>query len=306
MKKNTQLLKNKFYGLGLFEVLAVLLFSIFLPISMGYSQSYTYTGTVQTVTLPAGDYEIEMWGADGGGTTGTNSNAAVAKLGGKGGYAKGTLTLTATSIVNIYVGGKGATEGLSVPGGFNGGGTSGGGTGVSGVCGSGGGASDIRIGGTALTDRKMVAGGGGGAGYQECNGSANAISGGHGGGLIGGTPIAASYADRIGHGGTQTAGGAGGSNATYAAGGAGSFGLGGNGGTATSGGNGAGGGGGWYGGGAGSHGFYCAGGGGGGSSYIGGVTGGITMMYGDAGFVPNPDPVGNGTVVITSMAPCTG
>src|SRR5690606_22729809 len=90
------------------------------------------------------------------------------------------------------------------------------------------------------------------------------------------------------------------------AGGAGSFGLGGNGGTATSGGNGAGGGGGWYGGGAGSHGFYCAGGGGGGSSYIGGVTGGITMMYGDAGFVPNPDPVGNGTVVITSMAPCTG
>ena len=204
------------------------------------------------------------------------------------------------------LGGKGNTEGLNVPGGFNGGGNSGGGTSVSGVCGSGGGASDIRIGGNAFTDRKIVAGGGGAAGYQECNGSANVISGGHGGGLTGGNPIVGSYAARIGHGGTQTAGGAGGSDATYAAGNPGSFGLGGNGGTATSGGNGAGGGGGWYGGGAGSHGFYCAGGGGGGSSYIGGVTNGVTLMYGETGFVPNPDPTGNGTIIITSMVPCAG
>ena len=84
------------------------------------------------------------------------------------------------------------------------------------------------------------------------------------------------------------------------------LGLGGNGGTATSGGNGAGGGGGWYGGGAGAHGSNCAGGGGGGSSYIGGVTNGTTIMYGQTGFIPNPDSTGNGTVVITSMAACSG
>src|SRR5690606_14314943 len=30
------------------------------------------------------------------------------------------------------------------------------------------------------------------------------------------------------------------------------------------------------------------------------------FMYGETGFVPNPDTTGNGTVIITSMAPCTG
>src|SRR5690606_1609904 len=46
--------------------------------------------------------------------------------------------------------------------------------------------------------------------------------------------------------------------------------------------------------------------GGGGSSYLGGVSAGVTFMYGETGFVPNPDTTGNGTVIITSMAPCTG
>src|SRR5690554_5367926 len=307
MGKNTLSLKSKLRWLeaeGMFLMLFAFLFSCW----GGNAQTYTYTGSVQTVTLAPGSYQIEMWGGDGGGTTGTNANASVAKRGGVGGYASGTLTLTATTTVNIYVGGKGGTEGLAVPGGFNGGGASGGGTGVSGVCGSGGGASDIRLNGTALTDRVIVAGGGGGAGYQECNGLAGAISGGHGGGLTGGAPVAGGYINRIGQGGTQTAGGAGGTEVNYGAtAGAGSFGLGGAGGTATStSGNGAGGGGGWYGGGAGSHGFYCAGGGGGGSSYIGGVSAGVSYMYGQSGFVPNPDPNGNGTVVITNMAPCTG
>src|SRR5690606_31966668 len=232
MKKITQLSEPKVQRVST-KALVLMFLSLFLSVLKGYSQTYTYTGSVQTVTLPAGNYEIEMWGANGGGTTGANANANVPKLGGIGGYAKGNMTLTTSTSVNIYVGGKGATEALNVAGGFNGGGNSGGGTGVSGVCGSGGGASDIRIGGNALTNRIIVAGGGGAAGYQECNGTANAISGGHGGGLSGGTPIAASYANRIGQGGTQTAGGAGGLDATYAVGGAGSFGLGGAGGTAT-------------------------------------------------------------------------
>src|SRR5690606_25028833 len=260
MKKITQLSEPKVQWVST-KALVLMFLSLFLSVLKGYSQTYTYTGSVQTVTLPAGNYEIEMWGANGGGTTGANANANVPKLGGIGGYAKGNMTLTTSTSVNIYVGGKGATEALNVAGGFNGGGNSGGGTGVSGVCGSGGGASDIRIGGNALTDRQIVAGGGGAAGYQECNGSPNVITGGHGGGLTGGSPIPANYVNRIGHGGTQTAGGAAGSDVTYAVPSPGTFGLGGDGGvTSSSSGNGAGGGGGWYGGGAGSNGFYCAGG----------------------------------------------
>src|SRR5690554_4602384 len=307
MEKNTKLSRLKIRWLNT-RVLVLMLLGVLFSVFQGQAQIYTYTGSAQTVSLPAGSYEIEAWGADGGNTTGTNSNAGVAKLGGKGGYARGIMTITTTTTLSIYDVGKSSTEDLNDAGGVNGGGNSGDGTSTSGVCGSSGGASDVIVGGNALTDRVIVAGGGGGAGYQECNGAANVISGGHGGGLTGGTPIVGSYANRLGQGGTQTAGGAGGTEINYGATpGAGSFGLGGNGGTATStSGNGAGGGGGWYGGGAGSHGYYCAGGGGGGSSYIGGVTTGVTMMYGDPGFLPNPDATGNGTVVITSMAPCTG
>ncbi|SFN52528.1 SprB repeat-containing protein, partial [Paenimyroides ummariense] len=301
MKKITNQTKLKIRWLNN-NALVLLLFGMVLSFIQGQAQTFSHTGSVQTATLAAGSYEIEMWGADGGGTTGTNPSAAVAKLGGKGGYAKGTLTLTASTTVSIYVGGKGALEGLNVPGGFNGGGSSGTTTGA--VCGSGGGASDVRIGGNALTNRIIVAGGGGAAGYQECNGSPNVISGGNGGGSTGQTPAGFSYTSRVGKGGTQTAGGAGGTDTTHGNGSAGTLGLGGNGGTGT--GNGAGGGGGYYGGGGGSGGGSCAGGGGGGSSYVGGVTAGTTLMFGDAGFIPNPDSTGNGVIVIRSLAPCTG
>ena len=100
----------------------------------------------------------------------------------------------------------------------------------------------------------------------------------------------------------RVARGAGGADATYIPGNAGSFGLGGGGGTVNvASGNGAGGGGGWYGGGGGANGFYCAGGGGGGSSYIGGVTSGTTIMFGQTGFVTNPNPLNHGYVIITEL-----
>src|SRR5690606_17285753 len=38
----------------------------------------------------------------------------------------------------------------------------------------------------------------------------------------------------------------------------------------------------------------------------GGVISGVTHMYGDPNFIPNPDTTGNGLVVITSTIPCTG
>ncbi|MDR0368250.1 MAG: T9SS type A sorting domain-containing protein, partial [Bacteroidales bacterium] len=161
---------------------------------------------------------------------------------------------------------------------------------------SGGGGTDVRIGGTALGDRIIVAGGGGGAGY---NNTAPAQSGGDGGGLNGAGGIAPSYPTRVGQGGTQTAGGARGNysadNNTD-----GSLGQGGQGGDGAAGGGG--GGGGYYGGGGGCIGGQMSGGGGGGSGYIGGVTNGTTAQATQTGFIANPITDGNGFVRITIIS----
>ncbi|WP_235831929.1 glycine rich domain-containing protein, partial [Paenimyroides viscosum] len=272
------------------NVFVLFLIGLFLTFFQGHAQTFNYTGAVQTVTLPAGSYEIEAWGGDGG-------NNLAANTGGKGGYAKGILNVTTSTTYYIYVGGKGLTQQVastSVIGGFNGGGTSGAYSSVSLPASSGGGASHVAtttgLLSTLSTNQSaviIVAGGAGGAGSN--NGGSNTMNnGGHGGGLTGGNGAAGGYG---GTGGSQTAGGTG----TM---GNGSFGQGGN----NSGNNtGAGGGGGWYGGGAAQW-----EGSGGGSSYIGGIAAATTIMFGQAGFVPNPDTTGNGTISITSMAPCTG
>ncbi|GBR76874.1 glycine rich protein [Candidatus Termititenax persephonae] len=85
---------------------------------------YCYTGDVQTFIAPKdGTYRLEVLGAPGGGSEG-----------GMGGYAKGNIGLTAGATLYIYVGG---TTGWN------------------------GGATDIRLGGTELTNRIIVAGGDG-------------------------------------------------------------------------------------------------------------------------------------------------
>ena len=135
----------------------------------GKVYNYSYTGNVQSVTLPAGRYKLEVWGAQGG--RGTYSEAGT---GGQGGYAKGEIIFNSTTTLNIYVGGQGrnaieANSGSYVvdnPGGWNGGGMGGH------MAGSGGGATDIRLGGTALSNRIIVAGGGGGGGQQSSGGPA--------------------------------------------------------------------------------------------------------------------------------------
>ncbi|HPF83532.1 MAG TPA: glycine rich domain-containing protein, partial [Bacilli bacterium] len=206
-----------------------------------------------------GKYKIELWGASGGGTS---------AMSGRGGYTVGEFDLQLEQQLNIYVGGQGTTAelGLSAPGGYNGGGA----TGFSKqyLSSSGGGATDIRIDGSELVNRILVAGGGGGGGSK--NDSVATCNGGAGGGTAGtiGTCSAPSY---IGGAGTQSAGGAGGTyttntsiNAT-----AGTLGIGGTGSTyetSTSKSAGGGGGGGYYGGGGGSR----YGGGGGGSGYCSG------------------------------------
>lgn len=124
------------------------------------AQNFPYTGGQQTYTVPEnGYYKLEVWGAEGGGSRlSGNTNSG---LGGKGGYATGTVYLTAGTKLNIYVGGQGksSTSGTAA-GGYNGGGA-GYASSESEPGNGGGGATDIRISGTTLYYRAIVAGGGG-------------------------------------------------------------------------------------------------------------------------------------------------
>ncbi len=249
------------------------------------SQTFSYTGSMQTFTVPncVTSVNITCNGAAGGDGHNPGNQPK-----GQGGIASGTLSVTPGQTLYIYVGGQGQRSSSSpMQGGWNGGGNgyNYGNTGW--TCAGGGGASDVRSGGTALANRVIVAGGGGGGGSGSWgnggggNGGGNSGANGYdvGGGGYGG--------DRHGKGGTQNSGGAGGSDLSGgSAGSAGTLGFGGN---ASTGSNtlASGGGGGYYGGGGGS---YHGGGGGGGSSYTGGVTNGSTSSGGITG---------NGSVVIT-------
>ncbi len=257
------------------------------------TQTFSYTGAVQTFTVPAGVTSITLkaWGAQGGNVIDRLANST----GGKGGYAEGTLSVTPGQTLYLNIGGQGSTSGT---GGFNGGGAGGlaaaGGACYGGYGGGGGGATDIRTVANTTSNRVLVAAGGGGSGRDYCNGGCQPCGYGGGGGGAGGatgTNGSAAYNGGSGYGGTGINYGGG---ATQSAGGIGgpSDGGGSNVGTAgalATGGNGSagiydvaagGGGGGYYGGGGGggaSNGTGVAGGGGGGgSSYIGGVTSGST------------------------------
>jgi hypothetical protein len=269
------------------------LFALALALFSGtvYSQTtytFSYTGSTQTISLPAGTYSMTCWGADGG------TISANTALPGKGGYSSGTLTLSATTTFTIYVGGKG-NGGAQPLGGFN----SGNGTTKTntGTATGGGGASDVRVLTNDVFHRIIVAGGGGGQGNSTG-------TGGHGGGLTGqngqGTSI------NIGIAGTQTSAGVypGGSDSKPAA-----FGEGSDGPAGTTGGQG---GGGWYGG---SFGTRTNGGGAGGSGYVLTSTSytptgyfsahvnyyfnnAVTLRPNESGFVANPVTTGNGLVLI--------
>ena len=209
--------------------------------------TFGYTGQIEPLTFPANAINVrfEALGAQGG------------KSGGGGGRVTGEF-LEVPAILYITVGGAGGSN-AAEPGGFNGGGTAGGSAGVEG---SGGGASDIRI-GYSLSSRIVVAGGGGG------RGSGLGSGGGAGGGLVGANGKTGQGSGGLG--GSQSAGGLGG--ATYGDGTPGTqgdWGVGGTGGYGPLHGGGGGGGGYYGGGGGGADADSCctdAGGGGGGSSY---------------------------------------
>jgi len=85
--------------------------------------NFAYTGGVQQVTLPKGRYKLQCWGAQGGKVEGNNVD------GSKGGYSEGVLSLTKTTTIYIFVGGKGTDSSITelsgtANGGWNGGGAS--------------------------------------------------------------------------------------------------------------------------------------------------------------------------------------
>ncbi len=253
------------------------------------SQVFSFTGSMQTFTVPLGITTLSIAASGAQGGVGTNSVVS-----GKGARTAATLTVTPGQILNIYVGGQGTV----VAGGYNGGGNGGINSGATAVGGGGGGATDIRIGGSGLANRIMVAAGGGGSGggisYTPIGGDGGAGSScvspnGVGGGAANGCSLgsigtcAGGLSSSYGQGGSGaglTSGGQGGGTGyvgTGAPGCPGILGVGGVGGgtVAVCGGtndgvSGAGGGGGgYYGGGGGMSGSGgCHGGGGGGSSYV--------------------------------------
>jgi hypothetical protein len=213
------------------------------------TQTFKYTGSEQTFTVPAGVSTVHVLAIGGyGGKSGAQ--------GGTPAEVQGDLTVKPGQVLYVEVGGEGVGGGGQAnPGGFNGGGEGAGG---------GGGASDVRTNprseGLSPDTRLIVAAGGGGAGSF---GAAGAGAGGNA------EEAGESIPSNEGGGaGTSSGGGFGGSGGCVA-GLTGELGLGGAGGNCPeSSFGGGGGGGGYYGGGGGGAGVSNGGGGGGGGSSL--------------------------------------
>ncbi len=141
------------------------------------SKTYTFdkNNLIRNFVAPySGIYQLEVWGAQGGGTKG----------GGLGSYSTGVVFLTKGQVLYVVPGGAGKT-GTSSPGGFNGGGSLG--SLGNGSAGSGGGATHIAstyVGTGRLSEYAsstgnvlIAAGGGGGA-----SGGSLGVAGGNAGG----------------------------------------------------------------------------------------------------------------------------
>jgi len=157
---------------------------------------------------------IIMWGAGGGGATGSGDGPVVANRGmrgGGGGCAKGLVTLTSGVSYTIRVGegGRGANQATVLFGG----GVAGGGGAITddGNWGSGGGGAYTGIfrGTETHANSVLIAGGGGGAGLHRNSGPSVISAGGAGGGANGenGTWNGSNTSVYAGTGGTQYAGG---------------------------------------------------------------------------------------------------
>lgn len=123
---------------------------------------FKYKGDADEITLEPGRYQIEAWGASGGGYE--QSESLTSTTGGKGAYAMAVFDITEETTLYVYVGGQGSkySNVNEENGGYNGGGSSYNGYG-------GGGASDVRLlkgewnDTNSLLSRIVVAAGGGGS-----------------------------------------------------------------------------------------------------------------------------------------------
>lgn len=132
------------------------------------SYTYSYTGNIQSVTLEAGTYKIEAWGAEGGDYS-SGATQGQSGSGGHGGYSYGEITLSTKTTLYIGVGSKGGMG----TGGYNGGGSN-----TSSSRTGGGGASHVSLATGVLSNSTVnsannlliVAGGGGGSGHNGWGG----------------------------------------------------------------------------------------------------------------------------------------
>lgn len=223
-----------------------------------------YNEAANTWTVPAGVTRIfvKMWGAGGGG--GSYGGWRQGAQAGGGGFTHAMFNVVPGEVIQIRPGGRGTDRPGAATAYPDGGGASTAGTDNQ-YCGNGGGSSSIRIPSISATVYALYAGGGGGGG--AClNMAVN--NGGAGGGLIGqpGGRSGNYTTTQYGLGGTQSAGGAGGTGA-FGNGAAGTAGQGATHPSAYV--YGGGGGGGYYGGGSGAYNnSNSMGGGGGGSGYV--------------------------------------
>jgi hypothetical protein len=210
-------------------------------------------GKALIYTVPKdGYYRLETWGARGGDGRGPED------LGGKGGYAAGTIWLSEGTELYLQIGG-GGIQGDGRAGGYNGGGDAARRASITGhKMSSGGGGTDIRILADNIYNRLIVAGGGGGSGDNHGLNPGRDESGGNGGGAFGGDG-SGDGPNVYGRGATQSQGGASGTQDADPTYGAGKFFQGGSTKERKVNTTGGGAGGGWYGGGAGT---YCGAGGG--------------------------------------------
>ena len=191
-----QIVSNK----TLFALFTELLLTEYVFTQRHHNNNYTFTAAPQGTY----SYVMECWGAQGGNDTDKNDLSDIG-YGGKGGYTKGTLSLTSSEKLYIYVGEGGwmgtTTGSLAAGGTMRPTSTNHGGW-TSGSKGCGGGSVDIRLVNgnwdnfASLKSRIMVAGGGGGAENNKQQGN---------GGAAGGTSGLANSAGTVA-GGTQTSG----------------------------------------------------------------------------------------------------
>ena len=166
--------------------------------------------------MPAGvtSINIDARAPRGGYANETDAGYSYYGTPGNGGRVQATMNVTPGEVLHIMMGepGSGSPYSLDVDkgyGAYNGGG----GLDIEGAniySGTGGGAVDIRINGTGLGNRVLVAGGGGGVGADVLDDTY--INGGAGGGLTGGAGSDGGFTGTNGLGGSQTAGGTAGNN----------------------------------------------------------------------------------------------